>query len=192
MWHVEWMVCTLWEHWQMCVLCHCPINSHCLTCTQINNMEWHKGDKRRAGYLLIPSDLSKSCRPFSSSRLSSLSSSSDSVRPGPYLVCTAPSRPSNTSGPSSLSSWFSVHPAHLIHPAHSDHHKTSSSCHSVNRFVFRFWICLSCLSDVDMLSNGKGTHPMALSLFISWLMDLLKILYSQNKPPICVIIGPSW
>ena len=115
------------------------------------------------------------------------------VRPGPYLVCAAPSRPSNTPGPSSLSCWFSFHQAHhLIHPAHSEHHKTSSSCHSVNRFVFGFWICLSCLSDVDMLSNGKGTHPMALSLFISWLMDLLKILYSQNKPPICVIIEPSW
>ena len=92
------------------------------------------------------------------------------VRPGPYLVCAAPSRPSNTPGPSSLSCWFSFHQAHhLIHPAHSEHHKTSSSCHSVNRFVFGFWICLSCLSDVDMLSNGKGTHPMALSLFISWL-----------------------
>ena len=42
-------VCGRGDHWWMCALCHCPINSHSLTCTQINNMKRLKADQWRAG-----------------------------------------------------------------------------------------------------------------------------------------------
>ena len=210
----------------MCALCHCPINPHSLTCTQINNMEWHKVDKLRAGRLLIPSDLSKSFRPFSSSRLSSSSNSSDpslsrslsglysSIQAIQLLQSFKLVWLVQCPSSSSDSSDHSGHPNQFIQLIQSvqliwcnlQSHNTCSilwlpvamgkltaqsplsycfvvladvpqpPCHSVNIFVFGFWICLSCLSGVLCCPMARELIRWLYNLFISWLMDLLMIL----------------